>query len=455
VYAIAALASLIEGTSWARPVDLSAPGGVLGPIDNYGHVRFFSELGEVDFGDGLTLPLRFEFGSHYTRSSPYLGLGFRLPLLESHHVLIREKMMRCYLLCGKHLYLRQDRKDKNKFATLNGEWTGKLDGDTFVISRDDGWELGFRKGKVEYLKTDKGREIRWKYSGNVAVEMYEPGGASVPLRVETDASGNVEGLLVNQQNHEIALDQRPIVRQVKETHLVEGFVPALAAWKLPSGKQESFAFEVEPKTVTPQLHHTSLDGEKTTITWEPKQGYVRSVDGWSYTVTEKPAPGSRPNYEPPDLRRTTAEGLEEFIKLQNRKGIAERKSLDKGHIITHTHKSPGPLFGKLRRKVQILDDGTEKLLYQAGYDEAGRLIRETDAQGFITHLQRDPKTGKVIDKAISDMRDPVVLKSLAQKEQELLTQIEQAESYDQRDAALQALGLYYICLLYTSPSPRD
>jgi len=442
-YAIVACALFIQGTGWARPVDLTAPGGVLGPIDNYGHVRFFSEIGTVDFGKGVTLPLRYEFGSHYTRQSHYIGLGFRIPLLESHNVLIRKDMMRCYLLCGKHLYLRQDRKDKNKFATLDGEWKGTLDQDTFVISRDDGWELGYRNGRVEYLKTDQGREIRWKYNGDVAVEIFEPGGATVPLRVEINAGGQVTGINVNGHSHKIALDKRPRVRQHNKTNLIEGFTPALASWERPDGSKESFAFEVEPKTVLPTLLHKSFNGDTSKLTWEPGTGLVHSVDDWNYTVTDKTKTEGK--FEPPDLRRITADGLEEFLYIQNRKGITERKSVEKGHIVAHVHKSPGPLFGKMRRKVKILEDGTEQTLYQAGYDEAGRLIRQTDSSGLITHFELDPDTGELLDQTFVRTTDEVVLNALAEKEAELMQAIKDAqpESYELYDK-IQDLGFFYI-----------
>ncbi|HRQ88886.1 MAG TPA: hypothetical protein PLA50_08820, partial [Bacteroidia bacterium] len=65
------------------------------------------------------------------------------------------------LLCAKRLYLERDAADPGLFHSPDREWTGRTEEDRLLISREDGWELVFREGKVERLRTDHGAMIIW------------------------------------------------------------------------------------------------------------------------------------------------------------------------------------------------------------------------------------------------------------------------------------------------------
>jgi len=88
----------VSGLAEARPVDLDAPSGTLGSSDAMGFVEAWEEVQDVDFGGGLTLPLRFGFSSNPNRSSSIFGNGWVVPLLDSNATLIDETSMRVELL---------------------------------------------------------------------------------------------------------------------------------------------------------------------------------------------------------------------------------------------------------------------------------------------------------------------------------------------------------------------
>ncbi len=73
--------SVAGGVDWVMPVDYFD-----GVSDVGGYVDYWETVGSVDCGNGLKLPIFINFRSNNVATSPYLGQGWTLPLLESHMV---------------------------------------------------------------------------------------------------------------------------------------------------------------------------------------------------------------------------------------------------------------------------------------------------------------------------------------------------------------------------------
>lgn len=425
----------------AAPVDLSAPPNSLGAANAHGYVQFWREIDEVDFGNDLKLPLRLRFSSEPQKesTSPPIGVGFWCPLTSAAAYLKREKMLRCELICGKVMYLRRDKKDFSKFYSLDKKWTGIIDKDKITISRGDGWELRYQGGFLRQLKTDSGRLINWIYNGSLVTEIREEGSANSPLKLAIGPGGFSNGFYVNGKLHSFELGKRPRVEEVAGQRVVAGFDPSLAVWKWPEGKQESFQFEVNEK-LQPNLKFTDREGAVAAYVWDGVTSKIVSADEgngpWDYTV------GTMANeIDLPKLERTNAKGESEFLYVDKQKGLTERKSLRKGHTITEVFLSAGPLYGKVR-KVEKIVDGEKFPVFQAGYDETGRLLRKVDEKGFLT-LFKYSASGDVT-KERHPPSEKSLLENLYKKENELKRQIEQAASATGKSAALQRLGYFYI-----------
>jgi len=269
----------------SAPVDLSAPATTIGASDSKGYLRIWREIGEIDYGEGMKLPVRIEFSSARQSSSPLLGKGWWCPMLESSAYLIRESMLKATLMCGKTMYLRRDNKNSNTFHTLDKEWKAVQEGNSITISREDGWKIVYDGGKVQSLTTDKGRTLLWKYDEGQAVEVYEPGGINNPFQVKS-VIGSLKGQVdINGEAHELVFDRRPRVQPMGNKNIVGGFDLALFGWQWPDGTEESYEFAVTEKNLDPNLKVTGKE-EKDPVTyvWDAESGHIVSDGEWTYKI---------------------------------------------------------------------------------------------------------------------------------------------------------------------------
>jgi hypothetical protein len=435
-----ALATICLGVSaHANPVNLDASLNSIGAADPHGNLRIWRELGDVDFGEGLVLPLRAQFSSANHGDSPYAGSGWWIPLLEANAFLKREKMMQATLLCGKTIYLRRDRSDPNKFQTLDKEWIGEINGDETTISRKDGWSLLFRHGQIQQMRTDTGRVLSWIWTGKVVTQIREQGQAAVPLQLQTSVGGVPNGFMVNGQRHGFALAERARVESVGGQTLVGGMDPSLVSWTWPNGKSETFRFEVEkdPGGLIPNLDITDREGEVASYTWDPSTGKVLTGEDWTYKVGS-----TKGVYELPRIERKNTAGESEFIHVNNAKGITEVKTLVGGHRIIEVFISPGPLYRKVR-KIEITNErGEKRIQYAAAYDEMGRLKRSTDSKGF-TQVMKYGDDGKLISQRVFLPDDANFLSQLKNQEQMLLKAVANISDEALKNEALFKLGAFY------------
>jgi YD repeat-containing protein len=423
----------------ASPVDLSTPLNTLGAADKFGHLRIWRELDNVDLGQGVTLPLRVEFNSGQQTSSPYLGEGWSCPLLDSNVFLQNKLLMQVTLLCGKIMYLERDKANMHIYHTPDMEWTGTVRGNTTVISRSDGWALTYWNGHILKMRTDTGRLFRWVTSGNTVTAIQEDGvQGPAPFQVAMTADGVPDGFYVNGKLYSFALEKRPRVVQDGAIRAIASLDPTLGSMTWPDKSKEAYAFAVDTSTLTPNFQITDRAGKQNIYSWDPATGDILSDGVWHYEVgpTEN-------DLDEPRISRQNDKGQEEFIAIDRNTGITESKTISGGHEISEKFISPGPLYGKVHKIESVDDKGNEKLIYQAGYDELGRLLRETGPDGFTTAyiLNSD---GRIVQQTVMPPTDLAILAQWQKKEESLLDAVAQAKTRVQKSTALEALAFFYI-----------
>lgn len=439
------LVSLVSlGAVHSAPVDLSAPANSLGAANAHGYVQIWREIDEVDFGGGLKLPFRIRFSSEPQKGSvsPPIGVGFWCPLAHATAYLKRERMLRCELPCGNVMYLRRDKNDVSKFYTLDKEWTGVVEGGKISVSRPDGWELRYENGLLRQLKTDSGRFLTWYYDGNMLSEIREEGKATSPFKMVMGSGGIPDGISINGKLHSFLVGQRPRIEEIAAQRVVSGFDPALAIWKWPDGKRETFLFETDSQ-LQPNLKLTDSAGVEHAYAWNAADSKIASSkdeDGeWTYEIGK-----TNSDAELPGMERKSASGESEYIKSDTQKGITEKRSRDGKSIVTETFVTPGPLYGKVR-KVEIGVGDLRYTSYQGGYDETGKLTRkiETDKDGFSKVTEFDGK-GKIARVSVRTTKNPEVIKRLLEKEGGLLAALKAAGTPEETQNYLSQLCKFYL-----------
>jgi YD repeat-containing protein len=414
--------------------DLSTPLTSLGNANAHGELQLWINLDEADYGDGLLLPVRITFISGQQSDSPYLGRSFWLPLAEAKAYPITEKTMRVQLICGKTIYLRKDLKNPNSYYTMDQKTTGTVDGDRFILKQSDGWEIRYKNGKIWQVQTDKGRVLTWYYRNNIANEIKDERNSRSSFQVEYGTNGKPSGFSVNGKTHTFDLGKKPRVEYIENKKVVGGMDEALSVWAYPDGKKDTYEFAVTQE-LQPTLKRTDTDGKTDSYQWDAKTGFIISDSGWKYKIEN--------NVQFPKLRRYNDKGQEEFRIVDNRTGVVNQKTIEEGDKITEVFRTPGPLYGKVRKVENILPNGTRKTIYQAAYDDKGKLIRKVNEKGFTT-VYKYAKDGKLADTKMLRPTDPSILKQLKAKEKELLAAVSSVTDKNLRESAVEELGYFYV-----------
>ncbi|HEX4141806.1 MAG TPA: hypothetical protein VHY09_15770, partial [Candidatus Methylacidiphilales bacterium] len=74
-------------------LDWTLPQAHFEGVEEHGYVAYWEKIGEIELGDGVVLPVHIGFNSHREASSPVLGKGWIVALLESHVEPIDENAM--------------------------------------------------------------------------------------------------------------------------------------------------------------------------------------------------------------------------------------------------------------------------------------------------------------------------------------------------------------------------
>lgn len=349
------------GLSWEVPTNH------FDGVNEQGYVSYWEKIGEVDLGNDLKLPLIVNFRSNRESSSPYLGQGWLLALLESNIFQVDENK---FMMVQPDGLQRWFWRDKPGSTTLDGQgrWKAEIKGNTITAWATCGWKLSYNKGRIASITTPKSRKLEFVRSGavNLVTEIRENGAAV--LRVETDSRTNkVSGLAFNNQHIGIELADKPRVEALNGRNLIGMMDKSLNKLMLPGGTARSYEFAVNDK-IQPTLKITNKADKERLFTWNPTTKQIASDNDWTYKITGANALANAA------IGRTNVKKQTEYWFLDEAKGQETTQDID-GIKNTTSWFTSGVLVGKIRKK-ETTENGTQITAYRAAYDDEGHLIRE-------------------------------------------------------------------------------
>jgi hypothetical protein len=385
VVVLAALRSSGCGLDWTLP-DNHFDG-----VNEMGYVSHWEKIGEVDCGDGVTMPIHVNFNSSRESVSPYLGKGWTLALLESRIVQTKENEFKLTQPEGRFRYFW---RNKAQGAILEGQggWKAEIRGDTITAWAECGWKLIYLKGRLSAIVNPHNRRFDFVAMPGGMTHIRE--GGATKLAVEYDESnGATRALLFNGRRLDVTHAQRPRIETRGGLHVVAGFDPSLGMISEAGGaRSRNFEFSVNEK-MEPKLTMSGGGMANKVVTWDPSTKFIRSDTGWVYQITRGASPLTNAA-----ISRTNAEGKGEFWHYDATSGTDTTMSLDGVKRVAKAF-----VAGKLAGKIRTLTESSPAepgpvTVYQAGYDEVGRVIRE----GFVDREIRYEygATGKIAGKTI-------------------------------------------------------
>ena len=364
---VASPAAFACGLNWDAPQS-HFPG-----VSFQGYVFHVESLGEMDLGDGLVLPLRAIFRSESNASSPYVGQGWDIPLLESHIVQINEHEFRMVEPTGWFRLFWRDGKDPTLLHGQNG-WKAEIKGNTVTAWADCGGKLVFNAGKITQLQLEN-RTFDYQYSGNRVSEIRE--GGRPLLKVDSDPIvGIVNGLSYGEQQIRIELGDKPQVQVINDQSIVASVQKSLSKLTLPHGTTKEFEYAVNEKLQPMMLVGKGDRFRK--IVWDSVSKFILSDNDWNYII--KP-PKQLGNNAAIERRNLTGEKESYFYDMaKGRKSILKSD----GVLQVTTWFTSGKLQGRIRAKETWYKSrliASERY----SYSENGNLLR-------VSSLDRDTVT---------------------------------------------------------------
>lgn len=330
-------------------------------VDYQGNVMLVEQLGEVDAGKGLKLPLWAVFGSNSGNNSPYVGHGWTIPLLEAKIVQVDENVFKIDQPNGWFRIMWRSKGNPNVLEGQGG-WKAEIRGDAITAWADCGSKLFFNKGRLVSMQLME-RKIDFVYEGSCVTEIRE--GGSTILRVEKDAlSGVVTGFrLAGNQRVGVDRAQRPMVQVIKGQSLIAGMEPSLSKITQTDGGVRTINYGVDG-----HINPTLMVGDRL-IAWNAASKNAMRDGEWSYEVT--PGNGA---FDHAAIGRKNPRNQSEFWHLDNLSGFEVVRELNGVERRTTWFRS-GILNGKPReyeeRRNNVLITKTKYI-----YDGNGLLIRE-------------------------------------------------------------------------------
>jgi antitoxin component YwqK of YwqJK toxin-antitoxin module len=389
------------GLSW------EAPHTYFDGVDEQGHVMFVDKFESLDLGDGLTLPIYAMFKSNWQNSSPYLGQGWILPILESHIVQINDNTFQMWQPDGWYQYMG---RSSSSDTILDGQsgWKALINGDTITAWAPCGWKLVYNQGKLVSMTTSKGRELDLIYQSNRVLKMQENG--VTVLQVETDPqNGEVSGLTFNGKTIGLEQANKPIIQVIGNKNVVGLMERSLSTVKFPDGTTKNYSFGVDDRL------NPTMKIQNRTISWDPESMEVLKDGVWTYKITPNGTDDTA-------ISRVNSHGVTEFRSIDTTRGQEITKKADDSFQTVTNWFVTGPLSGKIR-SIAIEANGTTKIVKRYSYDEQGRTIRvydgTLDATIVTTYgengtfseeysLNKGEKTTKLVDnKSIVQIAGPL------------------------------------------------
>jgi hypothetical protein len=352
-------------------------------VEEHGYVSYWEKIGQVDLGDGLIVPININFNSHRESSSPTLGKGWMVALLESHVEPIDENSMKVVMPDGWNYYFH--RNGNTETWAGNAGWVGETNNTLFTITAPCGGKIKFDGGKIQEIDTNKNRTLAYKYNGPVATEVDIDGKPFV--QVESNATTEAsEDLLIGGQKLEISESQRPQVLTKLNQNFIVGFDQSLSQLQWQDGRRESFAFSTD-KSLNPTLTVTPSNREPRNFTWDTASQQIKTDGTWSYSITPWNATQALLI-----KRSRQADKFESFVNDDEQGNTIE--TFEDGRVLTTYRFTSGLLYGRTRKIVETRDSKLTRSIAFT-YNESGNLIRKLDSLNGKYDYVYDKVTGQI------------------------------------------------------------
>jgi len=342
-----------------------------------GYVFLVEPLGQIELRDGRKLPVRAIFRSESNATSPFLGHGWELPILESHIVQMDERWFRVVEPTGWYRLFWRDEKDPT-ILHGQGNWKGVIRGNSISVMADCGDRLDFRDGRITSLHL-KGHKLDVLRSLDGTASLKE--GASTLLEGQKTLSRDGIALKIGSgETVEISYADRPVIEVIGGQPVVRQQVKSLGS--LANGETaRTWEYAVDEK-----LNPTMTIGDRK-IAWSPTSRHVLLDGEWVYDIKW----GETPN-ENAEIGRTDGEKKELWYH-SSAKG--EERVLRKDGLLTVRKWFVGGCLNGKTRSIQSLAHGKSIRTTKFSYNENGELLRSL----LITdNLQQesDIRTTKVV-----------------------------------------------------------
>jgi YD repeat-containing protein len=377
-------------TSLVKPLTFNPPDEVYPGVSPMGHVAAYISFSVIDLGQQLEIPAGLLITSKPGTISPSIGLFCSVPFLEASTQIIGEQAIEVMMPGGgSEIFFRKKDSALGDYQSIDKLWQGGALGQTFIVSRADGWRFTFESGLISEMRTANHRVFHWVRAGQM-VEIREDGVDSCVVRAAI--GGKAINITINDRHYEIDLNNP------KNSNPASAF--NLCKMIFPDHSEKTFTLTTGSPSDSDVLTIENENKEKSSFAWDKRTGHVVEAGDWDYTVTDVTyGKVSWPNIK----RQNVITKKAEMVGFDPISGVQTAKSPNGDTITTYIISTPGPQFGKSRKVEKIDSNGIKAQLFAADYDLGGRPIRiwdttrgelrfKYDQHGRMTSCINDGKT---------------------------------------------------------------
>ena len=361
-----------RGIAEVCPLNFGEPRSWIEGCNEQGYVLISEKLAELTIpGEKAPVPIWATFDSSRMTPSPFAGMGWRIPFLEVSLVQLNENEFMLLEPGGWRRLFRRAGKNSN-ILNGSGDWKGQLSRDKATLWADCGWRLDFTRGKITSIKTSNNKTLEYNYV-NGRLSSITCGGQLL-VSVDSAEMGGKLNITIGDKRYTLEKSDRPRVQSIEDINVVAGTDPSFHQWIGGETPSRTFEYSVDKK-LNPVMTITGPGNLETTVGWNPETRRIAYFGDWKYDIKPSASP-----VENAAISRVNAAGAKEYWFRDPSQGV-ETLELDGVRKITSRFVR-GPLTGAVRRKEEI-KDGQTTVTYQAAYNEEGRLLRETMADGQV------------------------------------------------------------------------
>lgn len=390
-FKVAAMAALLPLQGFGCGVEWKVPKDHFDGVNEYGYVSYWDKIGDLELGEGLSIPLVIGFQSDREWSSPYLGYGWILPLFDSNLVQTGENSFEMIAPDGYTVPLGRDGKKPTILAGPKG-WKGEVSGDAITLWATCGWKLTYTRGKITSIATPKGKTLSIsRDAGGAAREVSCEG--KVVVRVERNFKGLVTGLVLGEKRIGLEQTEKPRIQSILGKNVVAGKDMSLGKVSSAYDSIKTYEYGVTEK-LQPKLTVTDAGKSPRQIVWDPASTFILADGDWKYDIKPSPTKGFNAS-----IGRKNKANQEELWFFDSAGGQEISQNMQ-GVKYTTLWFTSGLLAGKLRQSVQTRTDNAVISYEKSLYDENGTLVRVMRNDGEIEYKNGRPskvtKNGKLI-----------------------------------------------------------